>query len=251
MLSVKERLRKKIQDKKQVEEELKTYQASEHEPIIYMVANQSSNWDNIHSQEAEQDHNIIQAWRMLKMEQQIHQRIEDAKKKGPEKLESILEQLWVNVSDDMIKSALRSSAFIESADRPEFKDARIMKMHTHNIILLQSSPFNLTHLIIQYHALCWLYKYGKDDAGRDFIVQERAYECFLSMMIGLEFLEVLHQHPEMKDKKHRLTTDILLVTNNKFTFNITYPTDDDMRRASQYIELYAFWSRLPLNIYEI
>ena len=158
-----------------------------------------------------------------------------------------LNRICVVITREYIDQHMLNLMEIDYCEDEEMQGCRIDSLNQHNVYILKQKVSN-THTIIEYIGLCWFKDYDVDfevkDEGRDIIVHEQAYRCFLSMLIGIEFLETYIQHPKVEKYANIVGIGMrnLFVTIQEYG-QLIYPNIVEKKKFPDYLESYAYWSQ--------
>jgi hypothetical protein len=151
----------------------------------------------------------------------------------------------VAIHPKWISQYINCMPVIEESDKKYLIDVRVSNYFNHRIFVLESdaSPEKMN---IEYICLCWLREFNLticEDIGRDIIISSNTFRYFLSMLIGLDFHNLLLKNKTMMDYYPDYNIRTITVLNKEFG-KIKYPSKEDFANIKEYIDHYAFWSQL-------
>ncbi len=259
-MSVKERLRKKLEQKKHVEplkdktntmpleafvayDQRKQMVVMHEVPQFKFIERGKGKIDPVHLRQRAS----IDAYLVERIKAQVEEKIELMKGFPPAEILKTAFNIYVATNAKWMRYHLDSLPMIENSALPELRGAHITSLHNHTIYIINDDS-TCVQSVIDFMGLCWLRDFklhtGVEDIGRDIIVSLNGYLCFFAVQISFIFQAffVSHElvHPLLegiaKPNTEHVTTYV-----EEFD-EIRYPSLMEQRITKEYLTLFPTWS---------
>ena len=251
-MSVKERLRLKLKEKKE----------SKQQSEIHVVENPAQNpfeedkipkpgpiyFEFVMRKRVHYDMQWFQR-AYLVTEMRRHQAVESIDKRvktlfeTPEKLVHFIKNIVFNISETLIDMFYDALPLLEKCPNPYyyslFEDAKVF-VHINHTIVIIDRPASPSQIDIEYIGLMWAARMATFDDGRDIIVSRSGFRAFCAMMIGLEMFDIFKKHPLVKEHQLLFSYANLTVMVKEFGC-LTVPSDKKIDKMLNYVRCVPWW----------
>ena len=229
-------------------------------PMFYIVMNRpiSPYYDYLHEKTIE-NVELDNAYRIIKLENLIEQIVYQFTGTTPKMLPGYpnrppmssaeivkaLVDFKIAVDPLWITYHIGALEIVHTPDKKELEGCKLgvfIHMPQHRIFVLNRESTK-EQLDTEFMGLCWLAYYGREDIGRDVVVNKCAYKKYQTMFAGLYFIELLKSHPVFIEKQwdKLIGMQQTQIVSHNFG-NIVPPSVKEL--SNEYIHDYAFWSQL-------
>jgi len=260
-LSTKDRLKKKLDDKKKsfsavtgeckeitpvisYDKESKSVTVTKL-PIFHMVLRQNLTFKE--KAESNERFTVSERHRHEYIRGLVKKQSDACKLMTPEQLAARKREIVIALHDKWVDSFIESLSIIEYSDKPEFTEARFFKWYNHTIIALDIKA-DMYQMKVDYlclHFLRWFQLSETQDAGRDILISLDSLRLFFYSMVGYEFYQCILEDEFMMSLTTDFNTDDIIIV-SKTLGQILLPKKDVFIPAfQQCAKGHPFWSQLP------
>jgi hypothetical protein len=221
-------------------------------PMFHIVMNRpiSPYYDYIHAKTIE-NVELDNAYRIIKLETLIEQIVNQFIGKngcpGMSNVEVVKALVDFKIAVDPLWITYHVGALeiVHNPDKRELEGCKLgvfINMPQHRIFVLNRESTE-EQIEVEFMGLCWLAHYGREDIGRDVVVNKCAYKKYQTMFAGVYFMEMLKLHPVFIEKQwdKLIGMQQAQIVSHKFG-NIIPPSPREL--SNERIQDYAFWSQL-------
>lgn len=221
-------------------------------PMFHIVMNRpiSPYYDYIHAKTIE-NVELDNAYRIIKVEHLIEQIVSQFIGKNgcpgmsPVEVVKALVDFKAAVDPLWITYHVGALEIVHNPDKKELEGCKLgvfINMPQHRIFVLNRESTK-EQLDVEFMGLCWLAHYGREDDGRDVVVNKCAYKKYQTMFAGIYFMEMLKMHPVFIEKQwdKLIGMQKVEIVSHKYGIIIP-PTPREL--SNEHIQDYAFWSQL-------